>query len=103
MRRWCEIVDPIEASIRARDLASKRINEVTTWIALGAFAALGVFGVIAAETIPGLASASPSTTSGSTGSSTSTSTSSSLHHHHRDSTTISASSGAPVAVTGASH
>jgi hypothetical protein len=96
-------VDSTEAPVRVRELAIDRLNELTTWIAVGALAALSVFAVIAAETIPGKASSSQSTTTASTGSSTSTSSSSFGHHHHRDSSTISASSGPPVVVTGGSH
>jgi cytoskeletal protein RodZ len=98
-------VNSTEASVRARDLAVDRLNELTALIAVGAVAALGVFAFIAAATIPGKTATnqSPSTPTATTGSSTSTNTSSFLHHRHRDSGSVSVSSGTPVAVTGGSH
>lgn len=96
----------VQAQISAREVAIGRLNDVTTWIAVAAVAALGVFGVIAAQTIPGHASAdgSSSTSTDSAGPPASTSTSSSFgQHHDRDSPTVSGSSGPPLVVTGGSH
>lgn len=93
-------------SIRARDVNLDRLNEITTWVALAAVGALGVFGFIAAVTVPGQPSSDQNagTATTSTSSSTPSSTSSSFFHHHHDgSGTISSSTGPPMAVTGGSH
>ena len=97
-------VDSTDARITARDVGIGRLNELTTWIAVGAVAAVGIFAITAAETIPGKASStqSPSTPSSSTGTSTSTGTSF-FGRHHRDSGTISSSSGPGIVVTGGSR
>lgn len=86
-------------------MAVGRLNELTTWIAVGALAAVGVFAVIAAETVPGKASSSQGAANTSTSSATaSTSTSTAFpRHHHLDSGTVSASSGPPMVVTGGSR
>jgi len=42
----------VEAKIQARDVATDRLHELTAFIAMGALAALGLFGVIAATTVP---------------------------------------------------
>ena len=96
-------MDSADARIGARDLALGRLNEITTWVAVGAVAAVGVFAVTAAQTIPGKAASSqnPSSTS-STGVSASAGTSF-FGRHHDDSGTISASSGPGIVVTGGSR
>lgn len=97
-------VDSTEARITARDIGIGRLNELTTWIAVGAVAAVGIFAITAAETIPGKASPtqSPSTPGTQTGTSTSTGTSL-FGHDHRDSETIASSSGPAIVVTGGSR
>ena len=92
-------------SVTSRDVNLDRLNEITTWVALAAVGALGVFGFIAAVTIPGQPSSNQNAGASTTSTSTSTqpSTSSLFHHHHSDSGTISSSSGPPMAVTGGSH
>ncbi len=98
------IVDSREARITARDAGIGRLNELTTWIAVGAVAAVGIFAITAAETIPGKASSTqgPSTSGAQTGTSTSTGTSF-FDRHHGDSATISSSSGPGLVVTGGSR
>lgn len=98
---------PIESQIAARTVAIDRLNGLTTWITLCALAALAVFTVIAAATIPGKAdSGQTAGTNGSAAaadSSTLPTNTSFNRHHHQDSGGITSSSGAPVAVTGGSH
>lgn len=100
-------MDSVARKIRSRDLAMDRLNELTAMIAVGALAALGLFGVIAATTVPGKASTSAGqdpTAGVSAGTSTSGSGTSFSHHHRQDSGgTISASSGPPIVVSGGSH
>lgn len=97
-------MDSTEARISARDVGIGRLNDLTAWIAVGAVAAVGIFAVTAAETIPGKASSSqnPAAPTSSTGTSTSTG-GSFLGRHHRDSGTISSSSGPGIVVTGGSR
>ncbi len=98
------IMDSTEARITARDVGMGRLSELTTWVAVGAVAALGIFAITAAETIPGKASStqSPSASNSSTGTSTSAGTSF-FGRHHRDSGSISSSSGPGIVVTGGSR
>ena|SRR5438270_6640598 len=96
----------VEAKIQARAAATDRLHELTTIIAMGAVAALGLFGVIAAATIPGHAAsgAGASTSNGAAaGASSSTGTTSVHDHHDFDSGGISSSSGPPLVVSGGSH
>jgi len=92
----------VEAKIQARDVATDRLHELTAFIAMGALAALGLFGVIAATTVPGHAASGPSS---STTDGASSSTGTTTVHRHRDfnSSGISSSSGPPLVVSGGSH
>ena len=105
MRRYESRMHSVEAKIQARAVATDWLHELTVLIAMGALAALGLFGVIAAATIPGHAASSPGA-NGSNGpaadasSSTGTTT---VHHHDWNSSGISSSSGPPLVVSGGSH
>ncbi|HET7339793.1 MAG TPA: hypothetical protein VFK22_09605 [Candidatus Dormibacteraeota bacterium] len=91
----------MQARIRARSVGLERLNTVTTWIGVAAFAAVGVFAVIAAATIPSKAAANDTaTTSANTPSSTGISF---THPDHHSYSPISSSSGPPVVVTGGSR
>jgi hypothetical protein len=97
-------MNPIEARIRAREVAMRLLNDLTTWIAAGSLVAVGLFSFIAAATIPGKASPSPPTTATVPSPASSGPTNAPvLQRHHRDSSGISASSGPPMVATGASH
>ncbi|HET9781777.1 MAG TPA: hypothetical protein VFR33_08360 [Candidatus Dormibacteraeota bacterium] len=99
-------MDSLDARITARTVGIDRLNRVTTWVGLAAMAAVGVFAVIAAATIPGKASSTQGTGTASASTSTSTSTNTPVTHHHHDfsnGTTISASSGPPMVVSGGSR
>ncbi len=96
-------MDSTQAQVRARDLAIDRLNQLTKWIAAGALVALGLFGVIAAQTIPGKPSTSPGSTSGSQSTGAPAAITSLFHHHHRDGGTVTSASAPPVAVTGGSR
>ena len=95
----------VQARIRARSVGLERLNAITTWIAVAALTAVGVFAVIAAATIPGKAAASQAgAATQTTSASASTSTGISLNRHdHRSYSPISSSSGPPVVVTGGSR
>jgi cytochrome oxidase Cu insertion factor (SCO1/SenC/PrrC family) len=97
-------MNSVHAQITARNVALERLNGLTTWISVGAVAALGLFTVIAAATVPGKPASSPNppTADSTAGAPTSAGTAV-VRHHHQDSTTITASSGAPVVVSGGSH
>jgi len=98
------IMNSVHAQIRARNVALDRLNGLTTWISVGAVAALGVFTVVAAVTVPGKPASSPGPpTADATASPPTSAGTAVVRHHHQDSTTITASSGAPVVVTGGSH
>jgi hypothetical protein len=98
---------PLEAKVHARNEATDKLNELTAIIAMGGLAALGLFAVIAAQTIPGKADSGASGgNASSTGSSAVASTSTptqSTRHHHFDSGSISSASGPPLVVSGGSH
>ena len=104
MRRYEHSMHSVEAKIQARAVVTDQLHELTTLIAVGALAALGLFGVIAAATIPGHA-ASGAGTNPSDGASATTGTTTTTVHHHRDfnSGGISSSSGPPLVVSGGSH
>lgn len=92
----------IEAKIRARAEATDKLNELTVLIAMGAVAAVGVFAVVAAQTVPGHA-ASSATASTSTDPGSNASGTTSVHQHDFNSGSISSSSGPPLVVSGGSH
>src|SRR5258708_5297270 len=103
-----EGTQPAEARIRARDRALSLLNNITTYVAFGAVAGVGIFGTVSALTIPGAsassssgatASATTSTSSDSSSSSASNSTSSGLSASVGS---VSSASSAPVAVSGGS-
>jgi hypothetical protein len=95
----------VEAKIQARAIANDRLHEVTALIAMGALAALGLFGVIAAATIPGHAAAGPSADSanGTTAGAPASTGATTVRHHDWNSGGISSSSGPPLVVSGGSH
>jgi hypothetical protein len=97
-------MDSVQARVRARSVGLDRLNTVTTWIGVCAFAAVGVFAVIAGATIPGKAASNQAAPASATSASTRTSTGVSFTHHDRHSyNPISSSSGPPVVVTGGSR
>jgi hypothetical protein len=99
------VMQSLDRRIQARSVAMDRLSTLTTWIAAGSLAAVGVFAAVAAATIPGKASpsqnaAAPASTPAT---STQTSTSGFAPRHHHDAAGVSPSSGPPMAVTGSSH
>lgn len=104
MRALYTHMDSVQARIRARSVGLERLNTVTTWIGVAAFAAVGVFAVIAAATIPGKAAANETEARSATSANTPSSTGISLtHRDHHSYSPISSSSGPPVVVTGGSR
>lgn len=99
------VVKSIDQRVQARSLAMDRLSTLTTWIAAGSLAAVGVFAAVAAATIPGKASPSQnaSASASTPATSTQTSTSGFAPRHHHDSPSVSSSSGPPMAVTGSSR
>jgi len=98
-------MNSLDRRVQARSLAMDRLATLTTWIAAGSLAAVGVFAAVAAATIPGKASPSQSASAPTPAPATSTQTSTSglAPRHHRDVPSVSLSSGPPMAVTGSSH
>ena len=102
-------MDHTQARVRARDVAFDRLNELTTWIAAASMAAVGVFAVIAAETIPGKASPSFSSNPSTASAAVPSPSSQPVLRHHRDANNpsnpsgVSSSAGPPMVATGASH
>ncbi len=88
---------PNETRIRAREAASRMLTTVTAGVAFGAIAGVGLFGVVSAYTIPGVAADSTGATA-----STSTSTGSTSSALQSSSTTVGSSTSSGVAVSGGS-
>ena len=86
-----------DTRIRARDTAARLLNRITTGVAVGAVAGVGLAGVVGAYTIPGIVSDSSGATASTASSSGSTSTG-------LQSSTggVSSSTGSGVAVSGGS-
>ncbi len=103
MRRYALRMHSIEAKIRARAAATDWLHELTAIIAMAAFAALGLFAVIAAATIPGHAATGSTTTTSNTSGDGASSTTTTVHHHDWSSGGITSSSGPPLVVSGGSH
>jgi hypothetical protein len=90
-----------QSRIRTRDAALRLLNRLTTGMALGAIAALGVLSAVSAYTIPGTTAATTTTPASTSSSSTaSTFAPSSLQS---STTPITPSSSPPVVVSGGSH
>jgi hypothetical protein len=98
-------MNSLDRRVQARSVAMDRLATLTTWIAAGSLAAVGVFAAVAAATIPGKASPSQGASAAPSAPATSTQTSSSgfAPRHHHDTPSVSSSSGPPMAVTGSSH
>jgi len=98
-------MNSLDRRVQARSLAMDRLATLTTWIAAGSLAAVGVFAAVAAATIPGKASPSQSASAltPAPAPATQTSTSGLAPRHHRDVPSVSSSSGPQMAVTGSSH
>ena len=94
-----KMVDSTGARIQAREAAIDRLTQLTTWVAVAALCAVGIFAVIAADTIPGKASSSSQTSA----TPPAPKANPLFPRHHRDSSPISAASGPPVVVTGGSR
>lgn len=96
-------MDSIPERISQREQGIDRLNKVTAWVVMTAATAVGVFAVIAAETVPGKASSGQAagTDTPAAPSSPSSSTATSFRHHH-DSAPVSSSSGPPMVVSGGS-
>ena len=85
----------------ARDDAMETLNSLTTWVAIGAIASVGVLAVVSASTIPGTSTSSQST--GSSSSATSSSSSSSIFAPFQTSGGVNPSSSTGIVVSGGSH
>lgn len=100
-------MDSLEARITARAVGIDRLNRYTVWIGVVAMGAVAAFAVIAAATIPGKAESSIQRAGSSASANASTSTGDPVTYHHHDdfgnSSSISASSGPPIAVSGGSR
>src|SRR5579859_3030974 len=89
------------ARVMARDDAMQTLNRLTTGVAIGAIAGVGVLAVVSASTIPGTSSASQSTNSSSLAASTSSS--SSIYSPFQPSSGVGSTSGTGIVVSGGSH
>ena len=96
------MMDSTEERIELRESAFGRLNQLTTWIGVAAVCGVGVLAAVAWATIPGKASPPPQTASPSAPTVNTSNSTSPLRHHHSDGS-VSASSGPPMAVSGASH
>ena len=86
----------------ARDDAMQTLNRLTTGVAIGAIAGVGVLAFVSASTIPGTSSASTSTSSSST-SASSSSSGATVFSPFQPSGGVSQSSSTGIAVSGGSH
>jgi len=92
-----------KARVIARDDAMQTLNRLTTGVAVGAIAGVGVLAVVSAATIPGTSTASQITSSSSSSTDTSTSSSSSIYSPFQPSSGVGSSSGTGIVVSGGSH
>jgi hypothetical protein len=100
-------MESISSQIRVRDSAMELVNQMTTWVVVGAVAILGALTFVAGWTVPGKAASTDSGTAQNTpGSDQSTNPSSGsfFHHHHDDGSpsNISSTTGPPMVVSGGS-
>jgi hypothetical protein len=92
------VADP---RIRARDEAMRMVNRISAGVAIGAVAGVGLFGIVSAETIPGVSSSSSNATA-SADTSTSTASASTSDSLQPSSGSVSSSTGPGLAVSGGS-